>query len=259
MSDIIRFQMDVDFRRQVIESHIFYIGQAKKRILSQFDNIEVEANEALDKWVEDRQRFFDPEEHDYTDFMTKANDEAINYFDLLSDMHNQTRLSIVASIFHEWEKQLRSFLTKEANLPHTNDNVRSKIWKANFDQIVELLECLGWKLKEMSFYISLDRCRRVVNVFKHGDGDTFKELKENYSEFFDYSPDCGYVGVDYSQYAAYSHLRVTDDHLNEFSGAIVKFWQDIPDNLMASDLGNLPNWFRKAFNKDINNTKGAQG
>ena len=40
------FQMWGPFRQSLIDGHLFYVEQARKRLLTQFENIEAEADKA---------------------------------------------------------------------------------------------------------------------------------------------------------------------------------------------------------------------
>jgi hypothetical protein len=95
------------YRQSLIKRHQFYVKQARKRVLSQFENMEEEADKAAEEWLEQSSGRFDPDWHDPGDFYEAANDVGIEFYQLLSDMRNQTRLSVVAGMFHEWDKNLR--------------------------------------------------------------------------------------------------------------------------------------------------------
>jgi hypothetical protein len=49
MSDYALFQMLGPFRQSLIDRHLFYVGQARKRLLSQFDDIEADADRAVEE------------------------------------------------------------------------------------------------------------------------------------------------------------------------------------------------------------------
>jgi len=49
MSDYVLFQMWGPFRQSLIDGHLFYVGQARKRLLSQFDDIEADADRAAEE------------------------------------------------------------------------------------------------------------------------------------------------------------------------------------------------------------------
>ncbi|MFB2601744.1 hypothetical protein ACE04B_06850 [Rhizobium phaseoli] len=250
MSGYVLFQMWGPFRQSLIKGHLFYVEQARKRLLSQFADIEADANRATEEWLEQSGQHFDPDRHDPGDFYDAANDVGIEFYGLLSDMREQTRLSVVAGMFHEWDKQLRDWLVREIRHWHHAHNAALKVWSADFSQITDLLESFGWNVRGTDYFRRLDACRLVVNVYKHGEGKSLDELKKNFPEYLD-DPFNGSGGAfSNSKYHDHTHLKVSDDHLQSFSDAILAFWRDVPENVFDSQMTNIPDWFGKAINKD---------
>jgi hypothetical protein len=52
------------YRQSLIKRHQFYVKQARKRVLSQFENMEEEADKAAEEWLEQSSGRFDPDWHD---------------------------------------------------------------------------------------------------------------------------------------------------------------------------------------------------
>ncbi len=250
MSDYVLFHMWGAFRQSLIHGHLFYVEQARKRLLSQFEDIEAEANKAADEWLEKNSHRFDPDRHDPAEFDEAANDAGIAFFGLLSDMRDQTLLSVVAGMFHEWDKQLRDWLVREVQHWHHGGAAALKVWSADFVQIAEFLESIGWKLCSTDYFRSLDACRLVVNVYKHGAGKSLDDLKQKYPEYLD-DPFNGwggaFSGVDHRDH---SQLKVNEQQLQAFSDAIVAFWREVPENVFESEVQDVPDWFGKAILKD---------
>ncbi|EYS86153.1 hypothetical protein CF68_06870 [Cupriavidus sp. SK-4] len=254
MSGYVLFQMWEPFRQSLMKGHLFYIEQARKRLLSQFDDIEAEADRAADEWLEQRSQYFDPDRHDPADLYESANEAGIEFYGLLSDMHEQTRLSVVAGMFHEWDKQLRDWLAHEIRHWHAGDNTRSKVWSVDFGQIADLLESLGWNVRSKDYFRMLDMCRLAVNVYKHGDGKSLDELKNNYPEYLG-DPLAGSGGFSDPKYRNHTHLKVNDEQFQAFSDAILAFWRDVPENVLDSEVDNVPQWFENAILKDRANSQ----
>ena len=154
MGDYVLFQMWGPYREQVIEGHQFYVQQGKDRLLSQFTNIETESEEHSQKWLVSRSQYFDPDRHDPSDFYEKAHDEGIVHYQLLESLREQTRLSIVAGMFHNWDKELRDWLVREIKHWHRGKNVEKAVWDANFINVFDLLDLLPWSPKTSSFFNS---------------------------------------------------------------------------------------------------------
>lgn len=250
MSDYVFFQMWGPFRRSLIEGHLFYVDQARKRLFSQFDDIESEADKAAEEWLERSNDRFDPDRHDPGSFYEAANEVGIEFYGLLSDMRDQTRLSVVAGMFHEWDKQLRDWLVQEIKHWHHGDNTPLKVWSVDFGDIADLLECLGWKIRSTHYFPKLDACRLVVNVYKHGEGKSLVDLRQNYPEYLD-DPFKGAGGfMSGIECRDHTHLKVSDEQFQAFSDAIVAFWQCVPENIPSSQTTDVPGWFEKAILND---------
>lgn len=255
MNGYVLFKMWEPFRQSLIEAHLFYVEQARKRLLSQFNGIEADAEQAGKDWLERNSRNFNPDQDDPGDFYERAHDEGIEFYELLSNMHNQTRLSVAAGMFHQWDKQLRDWLAQEVHHWHRGDSVSLKIWSADFRQIAELLETFDWNICATDYFRSLDACRLVVNVYKHGQGKSLDELKDRFPEFL-VDPVGGVEGISLDMsYRDHTHLQVSDDQLTVFSNAILEFWRNVPANVISSQRTEVPDWFGKAIQKDQTETR----
>lgn len=250
MSDRVLFQMWGPFRESLITGHLFYVEQARKRLLSQFGDIDGEAKKAAEAWLENAKDRFNPESHDPADFYEAANDAGIEFGLLLSDMRDQTFLSVVAGMYHQWDKQLREWLVREMQHWHQGKAAPSKIWSADFLQVADLLECIGCLIRDTEYFRALDACRLVVNVYKHGDGKSFDDLKGRFPEYLA-DP---FNGLDTElsglEYCDHTHLKVTETQFQAFADAIVSFWKAVPENVLASQIDAIPVWFEKEVLKD---------
>lgn len=256
MSGYVLFQMWGPFRQSLIKGHLFYVEQARKRLLSRFDDISADADRAAEEWLEQNSHRFDPDRHDPSEFDEAAYDHSIEFYGLLSDLHEQTRLSVVAGMFHEWDKQLRDWLVREIGHWHHGGNVASKVWSADFGQIADLLECFGWNVRKSNYFRALDACRLVVNVYKHGEGKSLDDLRDKFPEYLD-DPFKGTGAFPDTKYRDHTHLRVSDDQFQAFSDAILAFWRDVPENVFDSQMTDVPDWFGKALLKDGADAKQA--
>jgi hypothetical protein len=248
------FQMWEPFRALLIRSHKFYVEQAKTRLLSQFQNIENESDEYAEEWLNQRSANFNPEIHSPDDFYEQATDEGVEYYQMLADMRKSTRLSVISGMYHEWDKQLRSWLTKEIEHWHSGNEVKKDIWNKNFSGLMDLLDSIGFQVKSLPSYASLEKCRFIVNVYKHGDGLSFNEIKMRYPEFintFDNSMTTPWF-IDRSDHTC---LVVSDAHVDEFAKAIIDFWESVPPNIINDGTICFPKWFENALRKDFANSK----
>jgi hypothetical protein len=250
MSDKTLLYMWKSHRQTLISTHGFYVEQAKLRLVSQFENIEAEADQAAADWLKRNNDQFDPERDELGDFYEGASDASIEVYSLLSDMRDQTILNVVAWMFHEWDKQLRDWLAREIRRWHSGAAVAEKVWSADFAQIVELLESFGWPISRDKSFSYLDACRLVVNVYKHGKGKSLEELKQKYPEYLQ-DPFSGVGGPLFGiAQCDHTHLRVSKEQLQVFSDTIIGFWRAVPEHTFYSQCKDVPGWFEKALLKD---------
>lgn len=248
------FQLSNDERRLRISEHRFYVEQGKTRLLSQFANIEAEADQAEQQHWERSGRSFDPEWHDPGDLAEAARDHGMEFYQLLSDMHDRTRLSVVAGMYHHCDKTFRRFLVREFKWPRLviGENTRRALWKIDSAKLEALLCALGLDLRQMSCYARLDAMRLVVNVFKHGEGKSLDDLHRLYPEFLR-------AGFRVGSYYDDTDMVVTDVHVDAFAVAIEQFWLELPRELIFDDERALhvPPEFSKAWEKDLQDLNGV--
>lgn len=247
---LVAFQMWEPMRQDWMAEHRFYVEQARRRLLSQFDNMEEEANKAAEEHLETISRDFNPDVHDEADFYEFANDKGIEFYQLLSDMQERTRLGVIAGMYHEWDKKLRQWIAREMMHWHRGEYVVDAVWKTDILSVFELLRVFGFDARAVLGYERLDAMRLVVNVFKHGDGTSFDELKEKYPEVFP-DPLGGMESRISLAHLDYTNMRVSDEHLDQFSAAILNFWQAVPEHMyLPPQEVEVPKWFEKAYQKD---------
>jgi len=242
-----------DWERQpIIARHEFYVEQARIRLLSQFENKNADADRAGHEWLAKNEHQFDPDRHDPGDFYERAYDISIAFYQSLSEMHEQTRLSVVAGMFHQWDKQLREWMVGEVRHWGILENFTAEIWAASFDDLMALLAAFGWDARALKGYIDLDACRWIVNAYKHGEGKALDKLRTHYPRFLlqsfpqvvDYMPD--------PASRKYEHITVTDADISTFSGAVVEFWHALPEVIIVGGCEvALPPRFEKAIGKDL--------
>jgi len=250
MSDYVLFQIWEPSRQSLIAGQLFYVDQAKKRLLSQFEDIETEAKKAAEDWLKRNLARFDPDRHDPSDFYEAANDVGIEFYMLQSDMREQTRLSVVAGMFHEWDKQVRAWLVREIQHWNHGNDIVCAVWKADFKQIANLFESMSWPICSTNYFRALDACRLVVNVYKHGEGMSLDDLKKRFPEYLD-DPLCDKSGAPSDlRYRNHTHLKVSEEQFQAFSDAIVAFWRAVPGRISESNVKEIPDWFGKAIKKD---------
>jgi hypothetical protein len=237
MKGTVLFYLWEHHRKMLIERHRFYVNESMRRLLGQFENIARDAEIAAEEWLNERSPHFDPDRDDPSDLPEAAYHHGVAHYQLLCEIQESTRLSILAGMYHQWEE------------------LKAAICKSTFPQIVELFDALGWRIEDEPFYQHLDICRLVVNVFKHGDGKAFKELGDRSPNFLRNPTALRFPELLEGWRLHHNDLTVTDEHLREFSKAIIAFWRAVPERLWKSPEVVFPSWIEKALRSDRRSMK----
>jgi hypothetical protein len=250
-------QMWNPYRELLIQQHCFYVNEASTRLMSQFDSINADADQAAKAWLERRGELFDPDRDDDGAIYEEAESVAIEFYRQLDEMREQTKLSVVAGMFHTWEKSLKKWIVDELRRWGLGSHTVAVVWCADFPKIIELLGCLGWPMQDQSYLVALNQCRCVVNVFKHGDGKSLVELKRHFPKYL-IAPINSKFGLPSTEieWLNHRHLQVTVAQVHEFSEAIIEFWRSVPENMYEQEEIDLPSWFMKAVEQDRKTSNG---
>ncbi len=245
-------------RKNLIMEHRFYVAEGKKRLTDQFSDsakLVQEADEFSQAWLAKAGQYFDPDRHDEGLFYEQAQDEGIQYYQALDELGNSARLALISGMYHLWEKSLREWMTSNDCIGYfqQGEHLPKAIWKSNFAQALEVFDCKKLFQQGCAIRESLDVCRMVVNTYKHGVGPSEKELKIKRPELFDqYGWRSKSNSSSFTDFADYTDLYVADGNIDEFSDAIEKFWNAIPEHITESEFQPVPQWFHKAHQKDTN-------
>lgn len=243
-------------RKNLISDHEFFVSEGKARLTDQFSDrkkLEKEASDFSERWLEDASQHFDPDRHDSGDFYEQAHDKSISLYFSLEVLGNSARLAVISGMFHAWERELKKWLTSNDGIGrwHRGTALPKAIWRANFCQLFELFEHAGLFPKSDHARATLNTCRLVVNTFKHGSGDSETKLKAIRPELFDqFDFRLKQPGQALGSYVDFEDLFVKTAHIDEFSNAIVAFWNAIPEHITEEELKLVPDWFGKAYEKD---------
>ena len=240
----ISFQMWEDNRQYIITEHRFHVTEGRERLTNQFsssDQLEKDANAYCDALLEGKNKSFNPDRDDEGSICDEIYHEGIQHYFDLEELGNLARLSLIAGIYHRWEKDLKNWMTSNygiGSFPGRN-NLIKKIQKSNFKQLLELFKYEnlfqdGCKIKE-----KLDICRMVVNTYKHGSGESEDNLKVKRPDLF---------SQDFVKSMKLYDLFVKDKHIEEFASAIENFWKVVPKSFSLPETPTqpIPSWLKKA-------------
>lgn len=241
--------LDTSLRANLIEINDFYLAQSKKKLLSQFESISDEADQYEMQWqVENKDHYSNRDPEDSSLFYNAAYEASINYYQNLSDLHENVRFSIIAGMFHRWEKQFRSFLHNESRWWRCIDQVRQDIWSLPVNKLFILFKNDDFDIEDQDFFKDFDACRVLVNVYKHGNGSSFKELCKKYPEFLNEN----YQGIENHALPYFIYepkFNVRNEDVIKFSEAISEFWRKIPNVKNFENAEDKEEWLKRTFEK----------
>lgn len=240
--DLTTFYLDSIDLPVFLGPHEFYVSEAIRRLIEQFNDIDCEAQAVEDKYLELFSQSFDPEHDNEGAVYDRAFHEGIAYQQALIEMKNTVILAMTASMFHKFDKTLREKTIKEFRHWQDGEVIEPMIWNLKFHQLIELLEWVSININGTNFSQKINACRLVVNVYKHGNGDAHKELLSKYPEYY-YSR--SHAKSDFAP--RHDDLVVSQEQFIEFAGAITTFWKNIPQYCFYSQLGTKPAWFDSEY------------
>ncbi|MFM0662913.1 hypothetical protein [Paraburkholderia sediminicola] len=222
----------------VLEAHKFYVSEATKRLLAQFSDIEREAQEAEAQYLERSNRNFDPDRDDPGAAFEEAYQEGVGRWIALTEMQNTVTLALTAGMYHQFDKALREKAVMEFSHWIDRKIISPVIWNLDFLRLIQLLEWLGMEIHGRDFFSTLDVCRLVANVYKHGDGVAHRELSSMFPEYY-----YRFKTEDSPWFTPHhENLTVTEAQFVEFADAIAAFWINIPERCLSSQLRETPKW-----------------
>lgn len=235
------FNFDKFDLRVLLEPHEFYVLQARQRLLSQFNDISREADEAQERHYEKLGQFFDPDRDDPADSYEAAYQEGISHYLALDEMRNTITLALTAGMFHQFDKALREKMAQE--FTHWQPSaIDPLIWNIDFPQLVDLLEWTGIEIKSKPFYEKIEACQLLVNVYKHGKGRSHTELAVKYPQF--YPQHTSRTGRR-NNLPRPEQLKVSEAQFADIADAISEFWLNIPEFRNELHQSTEPKWFNE--------------
>lgn len=215
-------------REQLIRRHDFYLDQACKRLLSQFDDLENEATLHGEDYYQ-RLSAAVSIDHDPDLIHEQARDEVFQHYDLLIEMKRQTILNILAGCYHQWETDLRALLEKELIRTLSDNFTQKNTWENNIIQIYDVLAAFGWNIRDCGFFDRIDTMRLIVNVHKHGKGNSLNNLIKKHPNFIQPTYDfiTPNLGASNSKQVT---LMVSMKEFKDLAGGCRAFWEQMPEH-----------------------------
>lgn len=216
-------------RDYFIERHDFYVTEVKRRVLSNFADIEGEANRFADAEYQRLGRLPARDDVDMADLADTAEDRAQNFYTLLDDLREQSLLGALAGSFHQWDKELREFLERELTHTMSNEDSAKFAWNQDWTVILDGLREFTWDVRATSCFPFLDAGRLIVNVYKHGNGRSLTELAKRYPQYV-HDPVPELRQSFNSDFLDHSWVRISEAEFDKLAtNGIRQFWLDFPE------------------------------
>lgn len=230
---IVLAQMHESDRRDILEKHTFFTKESKRRLISQFSDIEGEADQYVRDYAKQLEPAFDGEDGDWGAFWGEVNEQGRAHYFLLCDMKKFTILALTAGMYHNWDKHFREWLSREMSFNFTEKSV-SKVWETGLDPICKFLKSNGWNVENSPSMKKILVMHDVVNAYKHGYGRSFVKVKQNLPEYLDdyITETLNIESGEFGFLPRQENLNVTEAQFHEFAGAIEDFWRQVPVEIM---------------------------
>lgn len=210
-------------QERILTRHDFFMDQVKDRVFRNFSNLEEEADAAANRAWQTLMRRPSDGEDDPGDLAEVATEAGIDFYEYGMEMKRQVTLACLATLFHDWEKKVRSHLEREIQRWGFRTAKEDQLWTAPVSDILDFLQEQGWEIKRRDWYALLDACRLIVNVYKHGKGPSFNELKKKYPQYLKY--DSKFLEPEHTD------LELSEQEFDELGGAVRRFWEEFPSSL----------------------------
>lgn len=227
-------QMNELERQYIIEKHAFLTDQCKSRLISRFSDIEGEVDESAKAYAEELKSEFNHENVDWDSFQGRLNNKVLTHYFLLRDMRKVTIIALTAAIYHNWDKSLRGWLTKELSFSFEKEYVQQR-WGDSISKLTKLFQENGWDVAETPDMKKILVMHDVVNAYKHGDGRSFQTVRKNHPDYLDdyIIESHGPGGRGFTP--RYDNLNVTEEQFDNFAEAITGFWESVPKEILCEE------------------------
>jgi len=220
--------------REILKSQISdYVGIYSQKLLPVFKEIERDA----DKHAND---FFDNsmsqpasgDSFDPASIAETARDEGIDYYLYLSLGKYNLTATWHATLYQVWEQQTRRFLFQEISCVH---NIPFEKFCTNLSELKEKFRFHNVDIESFSCWSQISELSLLCNVIKHGEGPSAKELRKIKPMLFKQEHGTEYMKTFKTTLLEVT-LRVDEKTLQNYSEALLSFWDEIPERNYSDEL-----------------------
>jgi hypothetical protein len=220
--------MGQPLRQRIMRRHDFYVAEIKRRVIAQFRDIEGEAKHYFETEYERLGELPGDEHSDMEWIADAATDRAHAFYALLSDLKEQMILGALAGLYHQWDKDLREFIESELRHNYQQDFVAKIAWDSAVGNVFKILAEFGWDCTTTDFFTRIDACRLIVNVYKHGQGQSLSDLATRHPKYLDVPMKRPWSK---NQHLSHHWLSISDTVFDELADGLRAFWVAFPERL----------------------------
>lgn len=228
--------LDRDLRKKYIRDLTQIKDLYFERIQPIFANAEKEAENYRNQLWEDfmnKPCYSEDDVIDPSDYADVVQEASFEKYEILSLMHYRNISMWISCMCQVWEQQLFSFVYNEAliNGIKYNDSDLGR----GFAFTKEVFEWHGQPFETLDCWSKINELRLLVNVIKHSEGRSEKELRNIRPDYFELDTGAGKYDLIslYHSTLLEAALQIKDQDFIDYYNALVDFWNKFPECMYA--------------------------
>ena len=173
--------------------------------------------------------------YDPGDFVDDVRDKGIEHYEMLSLMRYRNISTWICTLCQVWDQQIYSFVIKEAE--HSGFEYKDSDRGRGFAFSKDAFLWHQQDFEKMPIWPKIKELRSLVNVLKHGEGTSEKQLRKTRPDFFSEEV----AGIKYDGMSLYHTtlleptLNISEKDFREYFEALVSFWSVLPERMYTAE------------------------
>jgi hypothetical protein len=200
-----------------------------------FENAEEEANKYYNEVSESLMSNYHPDYNDIDPYNVykSALNASLEKYEVLSLMRYRNLAMWISSLCQVWEQQLMKFL--KAEMKHDGYEFDDK--GLEFKDIKEAFKMHNVDLEKLECWKHIKELRWLVNVLKHGDGNSAKSLRKARPDLFKSEYDGKADMLEFHDSSVLEvTLKINNNDFLIYHDALIEFWDELPDRMYSDDI-----------------------
>jgi len=161
-----------------------------------------------------------------------APDEGIDHYLYLKLGKYNLTATWHATLYQLWEQQLRWFLFREMSHVYKN---KFETFCTNLSEIKEKFKLHNVDIENFSCWPQINELSLLCNVIKHGDGRSAKKLRKIKPALFKQEDGTDHMEI-FKTTLLEETLNINEMTLQNYRGALLSFWDEIPERNYSDEL-----------------------